>query len=258
MRPARPGLPVLVLVVMVLIAPIVSAAAGKPTFPAAPQPGHFISDTASLVGAGDGSEIDRLAAALLAEKGYTISVVTIRSLATQSAAGYTIERYAAELMQSSPDERFRTHGMLLLVAAEDRTARIQLGSAWGSAHDERARKVMNRLMLPSFGKGDMSAGIIHGVRGLDAMGRQLPLPVVGQPQWMPSALVIDELGGPWWTVPALMAGAVLLVVGLVSLIRRGRRGWAWAIAAFVFGLLLARFFGSAEASGSEGGATGSW
>jgi uncharacterized protein len=161
-------------------------------------------------------------------------------------------------MQLSQEERFRTHGMLLLVAAEDRVARIQLGPAWGSAHDDRARKVMNRLILPSFRKGDFSAGIIQGVRGLDAMGRQLALPVAGQPQWMPSELVGEELGGPWWTLPALVVGAVLLIVGLVSLIRRGRRGWAWAIAAFVFGLLLARFFGSAEARGSEGGATGSW
>ena len=32
--------------------------------------------------------------------------------------------------------------------------------------------------------------------------------------------------------------------------------WACAAAAFVFALLLSRFFGSAEASGSEGGATG--
>ena len=90
------------------------------------------------------------------------------------------------------------------------------------------------------------------------MGRQLPLPVVGQPRWMPSALVVEELGGPWWTLPALVAGIILLVVAVGSLIRRGRRGWAWAIAAFVFGVLLARFFGSAEASDTEGGATGSW
>jgi uncharacterized membrane protein YgcG len=242
----------------VLVAPIVAAAVGKPTFPAPPQPGHVISDTAGLVGGGDGSEIDRLAAALLAEKGYPISVVTIRSLATQGASGYTIERYAAELMQSSTEERFRTHGMLLLVAAEDRAARIHLGSAWGSAHDDRARKVMTRLILPAFRRSDFSAGIIHGVRGLDAMGRQLPLPVVGQPQWMPSALVVEELGGPWWTLPAVAAGVILSIIGGVSLLRRGRRGWAWAIVAFVFGVLLARFFGSAEAGGSEGGATGSW
>ena len=55
------------------------------------------------------------------------------------------------------------------------------------------------------------------------MGRQLPLPVVGQPRWMPSALVVEELGGPWWTLPALVAGIILLVVAVGSLIRRGRR-----------------------------------
>ena len=31
----------------------------------------------------------------------------------------------------------------------------------------------NRLLLPAFRKGELSAGILNGVRGFDAMGRQL-------------------------------------------------------------------------------------
>jgi hypothetical protein len=61
-----------------------------------------------------------------------------------------------------------------------------------------------------------------------------------------------------WTLPALVGGGLVLLVGLVSLARRGRRSWAWAASAFIFALLLSRFFGSAEASGSGGGATGEW
>lgn len=258
MRPTRRAVQLAVLL-MALLAPMASDAVSQPSFPAPPPAGHVISDAAGVIGKEDGAEIGRMAAALLAEKGYPISVVTIRSLAAQGAGGHTIERYAAELLQSwHQDERGRSHGMLLLVAAEDRVARIQLGSAWGSAHDDRARRVMDRLILPAFRKGELSTGILDGVRGFDAMGRQLALPAVGQPSWMPRALVVEGLDQPWWMLPALVAGGLVLMVGVVSLARRGRQSWAWAAAAFIFALLLSRFFGSAEASDSGGGATGGW
>jgi uncharacterized protein len=191
--------------------------------------------------------------------------VTIRSLAAQGAADYTIERYAAELMQHG-DEYFRSYGMLLLVAADNRTARIQLGSAWGTAHDGRARRVMGGMILPAFRKGDFSSGILAGVRGFDAMARQRNLPLRAQPWWLPAALDINALElnlpleGDWWVLPALAVGALVLVIGVISVARGGRKSWAWVAAAFIFGIVLSRIFGgSAEAgASSEGGATGKW
>lgn len=257
----------LVIVMMVLVAGTGAYAAGPPTFPAAPPPGRVISDAANLITSGDSSEIVRLAEALATEKRYPIRVVTIRSLASQGAAGYTIERYAAELMQSwRSDEHFRMYGMLLLVAAEDRAARIHLGSSWGTAHDGRARRVMDGMILPAFRKGQLSAGILAGVRGFDAMGRQLALPVRDQPSWMPAALDVNalelnlSLDDDWWVLPAFAVGGLVLVIGLISFARKGRKSWAWVAAAFIFGIILSRIFGggSAEASGSGGGATGDW
>jgi uncharacterized protein len=212
---------------------VVSDAVSQPSFPPPLPSGRFVADLAEVIGKGDGSEIDRLAVALLAETGYPVSVVTIRSLAAQGAGGYTIERYAAELLKSwTQDERVRTHGMLLVVAADDRAARIQLGSAWGSAHDRRARRVMNSLILPAFRKGHLSAGILQGVRGFDAMGRQLALPTLGQPSWMPRADVVEDLDDRWWMLPAFVGVGLVVIVGLVSLVRRGRR-WAWVLGAFI-------------------------
>ena len=242
-----------------LLAATVTDAIGKPSFPAPPPTGRFISDTAAVIRKEDAAEIDRMGAALLADKGLPIRVVTVRSLGTQGAGDYTIERYAAELLQTWEDAQPRTHSMLLLVSSEDRRARIQLGSAWGTAHDDRARRVMDRLILPAFRTGELSAGILNGVRGFDAMGRQLAMPSADRPAWVPAALLVEGLDDPWWTLPALVGGVLIVVVGLVSLVRSGRKSWAWAAAALIFGLVLARFFGgSAEASGSGGGATGSW
>ena len=253
----------LVVLLMALVAwPGAFDAMAKPSFPVPPAAGRFINDAAGLISTEDVAEIGRLADALLAEKRYPIGVVTIRSLSAQGAEGYTIERYAAELLQSwHQDQSLRTYGMLLLVAADNRAARIQLGSAWGHAHDGRARQVMDRLILPAFRRGEFSRGIRDGVRGFDAMGRQLSLPT-NQPWWMPSVpseIAVDALSEPWWALPALVAGGLVLLVALVSLARRGRRSWAWAAAAFILGIFLSRLFGgSAEASDSGGGATGEW
>ena len=238
---------------------LATGAFGAPSFPEPAAPGRVISDAAGVISRDDAAAIERLAGALRAEKGLPVSVVTIRSLAAQNAQGFTIERYAVELLQSQ-DEQMRSHGMLLVVASDDRRARIQLGSAWGTGHDERARRVMDRLILPAFRDGQLSKGILEGVRGFDAMARQLPVRAPGQPAWIPPALVVEGFDQPWWLPFAVAGGVIALAVLLVSLVRHGRRGWAWAVAAFVFGLLLARFFGgSAEASGDvEGGATGSW
>ena len=168
------------------------AAAGKPSFPAPPPAGRVTNDAAGLITKEHVAEIDRLAGALLAQKGYPVRIVTIRSLEAQDAEEYTIEEYAAELIQSwRDDQRFQQYGMLLLVAADDRKARIQLGSAWGDAHDGRARRVMNRMIVPAFKRGEFSAGILEGVRGFDAMGRQLTLEGVDPPWWMPSIPGVD-------------------------------------------------------------------
>lgn len=249
----------LVVFLMALVIPVALAAANQPSFPA-PLPGQVISDTAGLISKADAAKIERMAAALRAARGYPVGVVTIHSLAAQGAPAYTIDRYAAELLRSWPDEgQMRSHGMLLVVAADNRAARIQLGSAWGNAHDERARRVMNRMIVPAFRKAQFSAGIVDAVRGFDAMGRQLTLPAVGKPSWMPSVVVPEGLDGPWWLFLAIVGGAIVVVVGLGSVVKGGRRSWGWAAAAFIVALVLSRFFGgSAEASESGGGATGNW
>jgi len=136
--------------------------------------------------------------------------------------------------------------MLLLVAEDDRQARIQLGSAWGHAHDGREREIMDTLILPAFRRGEFSQGILDGVRGFDALGRGLAVPTPPL---------------PWWLIPAVAAAGLVLIGGVVSLSRSGRRGWAWAIAGFVGAILLSRAIAWArggDSSADESGVTGKW
>lgn len=239
-----------VLLALLLIAgPLVSTGWAQALFPTrGPSGGVIVSDEIGLIRVEQRREIERIGSTLFKETGFPVVVVTIKSLAAQRAGGYTIERYAREIVDTWKLEPVhRSHGMLLLVSEDDRRARIQLGPAWGSAHDGRAQEVMDSLILPAFRRGDLSQGLLDGVRGFDAMARGLAIP--SPPR-------------PWWLIPVAAAGGLLLVAGVVSLVKSGRKSWAWAIAGIVGGIVLARALayarGGGDSSADESGVTGKW
>jgi uncharacterized protein len=235
-------------------------------FPAAPAPGGFVVDDARLIAPFDQVDLEGLAAELRREHGYPITVVTIRSLAAQGASGYTIERYASEMLKSWPPDADRQgYGLTLLVSANDRLARIELGSAWRGAHEGRAREIMDHLILPAFRRGEMSKGILAGVKGFDALGRGRRLPGESMFGWLiPAALAPEDQ--PWWLMPAMAAGVTLLLLAVISLARSGRKGLAFAVGGFLGVILLSRAIalargGDSDDSGSSSertGATGKW
>jgi uncharacterized protein len=227
------------------------AAAGAVTFPSKPPGDRFYVDEAGLISEAEGKAINDVAQSLLKEEQIPLVVVTIRSLASHDAAGYTIERYAYELFNTwgIGSER-RNYGMLLLVSRQDRRARIELGSAWGHASNFQAQEVMNTLILPEFRQGSYAEGILAGVRGMDAMARGLALPKPKQ---------------PWWVLPAFLAFVAVCIGVIVSLFKSGRKGWGWALliglgALLFFLLRSAGRSGGAFGGGSSGGggASGSW
>ncbi|WP_300674552.1 TPM domain-containing protein [Desulfoluna sp.] len=224
------------------------------SFPEKPPAEHYYVDGAGLIDAEKGDRIDGVAAALLAEERIPLYVVTLTSLADYDAITMSIEEYATALFDEwGIGWEDRNYGILLLVSRGDRKARIELGADWGRDYDTQARQVMNELIIPSFKRGDYSTGIADGVRGLDAMARGLALP---------------KATAPWWFLPAVVGGFVLMVVVIINLFKSGRKGWAWALIA-VLGVIL--FFiirtmlssagsggGFGGGSSGGGGATGSW
>jgi len=225
--------------------------AGAVTFPEKPAKGHFYVDEAGLIGAAEGKEIDDVAGALLKEERVPLIVVTIKSLMSHDAAGYTIERYAFELFnQWGIGSERRNYGMLLLVSREDRKARIELGGAWGHSSNLQAQQVMSDLILPEFRRDSYSQGILAGVRGMNALARGLQLP---KPK------------PPWWVLPLFLAFLAVAIGVIVSLFKSGRKGWGWALliglGALLFFLLRASARGGGAFGGGSsggGGATGSW
>lgn len=191
------------------------------SFPAAPSSSGIVVDEARLIAPLDQVDLEGLAIALKRDRGYPITVVTIQSLSAHGATGYTLERYASEMLKAWPLETERQgYGLTLLVSADDRLARIELGSAWRGTHDKRAREITDRLILPALRRGDLSKGILAGVRGLDAMGRGLRLPGEWFGLMLPGPLA--ALAQPWWLIPAIVVGVVILV-GSVTPFGRSRR-----------------------------------
>jgi uncharacterized protein len=247
--------------------PLAGTGPAQVAFPSAPAPGRFVVDDAKLIAPLDQVDLEGLATELKREHGYPIAVITIRSLAAQGASGYTIERYASEMLKAWPaDAERQGYGLTLLVAADDRLARIELGSAWrGGAHDGRAREIMDHLILPAFRRGEMSKGILSAVKGFDAMGRGRRLPGESMFGWLIPA-GIAPADQPWWLPLALVGGVFALVAGVISLARSGRKGLAWAVVGFVGVIFLSRLIamatgrdsGDGDSSTESTGATGKW
>jgi uncharacterized protein len=228
-------------------------------FPEQPADRGFITDGANLISASDDAAIREIADLLLTDKAVPIIVVTIQSL-TAYGAYDGIESYAMALFDEwGIGLSDWNHGILLLVAVDDRKARIELGADWGQRKNGETDLIMDSLIVPAFKSGDFSGGIVAGVRGLDAMARDLEIPSRPKPDWY---------------YPAMIGLVLLAVFTFVSLYRRGSSGYAWLFwsAVFIALFFMLRAAASSSSSGSSGysgssfgggssgggGSTGSW
>ena len=237
-----------------LLGLLVLSQARAVSFPEKPPGEHFYVDQAVLLTGEDAAAIDKTAASLLSEEKIPILVVTIPSLISFQATGHTVDSYAAALFDEwGIGSQERNYGVLLLVSVGDRKARIELGKAWGGKHDADAKYIMDAIIVPAFKRGDFSSGISEGVNALDQMARGLALP---KPK------------SPWWVLPAMIFGTLLVIMVIISLFKSGRSGWAWALiigigAAIFFILRVAEAVGDSGdsfggGSSGGGGASGSW
>ena len=231
------------------------------TYPKRPGERDFILDEAKMISPADAQAIKPICDKLLTDRKTPISVVTIASLSAYGAKGWDISRYAMNLFGEwgiGFKEKGQNRGILLLISKGDRKARIELGADWGRTKDAHTQKIMNDLITADFKRGKFSAGILAGVKGLDAMAREQKIPARPRPAWH-----------TWVTLAVIGLG----IFTIVSLIRRGGSGWAWLLWGAVFaiiGTILYQMMASRSRSmgwgggsfgggfSGGGGATGSW
>lgn len=248
---------------LILLMGVFASSARAQDIELAPPPeGQYVLDYAGLIDLKDEEEINRIATACLAEKVIPIITVTIESMAEYGGAGMRIETFATllynqwEIGYERVNDEYWNKGILLLVARDDRVARIELGDGWDREHDDTARLILDDQIIRSFEQGNFSSGIRRGVEALDKMarGERLPRPPIS---WRNVAIIAVFIG--------------LAIFTVVSLIRRRASGWAWIFWGVVFGILgmvllnmmrgrRGGFSGGAFGGGFSGGggASGSW
>jgi uncharacterized protein len=199
-----------------------------------PQLTGAVVDQVGVLGAVK-SEIETKLRNLKEEKGSEVAVFVVASTAPE-----TIEQFSIRVVdQWKLGRKGIDDGVLILIAVQDRTVRIEVGRGLeGDIPDVTAFRIIQEQILPRFRAGDLSGGISAGVQSvIDRIhGLELPPPVPEQ----------NEQG-----LGAFLVILVFFVVGSViaSLLGSG----IGASASAAFGLLSALLFSSVFGALAIGG-----
>lgn len=222
------------------------------------RPGEreFIRDNAHILNEADALAIRTRCDKLLTDKATPIIVITIDRMADHGGAGLRIETFARllfdqwEIGHAQLNGQTWNTGILLLVSQQDRKARIELGNGWGRDKDAVCDRIMQDQIIPRFKSQDFSGGIRVGVEGLDAMARELPLPMAqvsskthassmpATPVTRSSSGFHDQSAAPTRVNPLIVLGLIgLAAFTAISLARSGSQGWAWVFWGVVLSLV---------------------
>ena len=226
-------------------------------FPLKPAEGKFLVDEANLLSVSSANELEPKLNELLKKTAIPIIFVSIHNQKAYGADSMSIERYASLLYDhwGIGHERITVEGrgvgrsvdipwnkgILLLVAVDDRKARIELGGGFLQHKNATCRSIMSDHIIPFFRKGDYQGGILTGIHALSQMAE-------GE--------TVEPPPRPWWHYGLMVLLVVLAIFTIVSLIRRGSSGWAWVFWAAVFAIIIWLFFSSLNNPGFGGGSCG--
>lgn len=124
-----------------------------------PESPKYVND---LTGTLTNSEVNTLTNQIkaLTQKNYAQLVV----LVVETTGDETIEQYATRVFDSwKPGDKDHDDGVLLLVAWQDHTVRIEIGYGLeGIITDAQSGKIIRNSIIPAFKKGDLAGGLQRG------------------------------------------------------------------------------------------------
>ncbi|MHC4582044.1 MAG: TPM domain-containing protein, partial [Planctomycetota bacterium] len=174
----------------------------------------YVTDLANLLTNQQEEQLERLLFAREKKTGVEIVVVTINSIKDfPGTSNRTIGEFATALFNAyGVGNMPRNDGVLLLVAAKDRKARIELGAGYGRSRDSDSSRIMSKKIIPSFRRGRYPEGIVKGAKSLAHEFAHIPLVPL------------------WVLIVALGIAVFALILIAISLFRNGKRGWGWICA----------------------------
>ena len=138
----------------------------------------WVIDRGQFLDAEFKTEMTRTLAAFHAETCHTLVLVTAASL-----EGQAIESYSLALANDLGLGYTRfNNGLMLLVAPNDRRARIEVGCGLEDVvSDTAAAQIMSQQLVPAFRSGNYAEGIREGMRELMLLTRRKIIPPAYRP-----------------------------------------------------------------------------
>ncbi len=184
-----------------------------------------VTDLTGTLTAGEQADLEQKLAAFEARKGAQIAVLVVPSTQPEAIEQYSIRVVEAwKLGRGKPDD-----GVLLLLAKDDHTLRIEVGRGLeGALTDATSNRIIDETIVPLLKQGQYSAGINAGAAQIMQVvdGEALPPP---DTSWK------GGRGSLWNALPALFIG--YLVVSSILRAVFGRVGGA-AVTGGVMGAMV--------------------
>jgi len=174
--------------VLFALALLLASAPLMAAFPPAPALKQRVNDYAGMISPQARQQIEQKLAALEAEDGTQIAILTVPSL-----EGEPIEEFSIRVAEAWKlgDEK-RDNGVLLIVSKGDRKVRIEVGYGLeGTLTDLESGRIIRGVIQPAFKSGDFDAGFTGAADALVAAvkGEYKAEPKKGDKD-KPSALVV--------------------------------------------------------------------
>lgn len=185
---------------LLCLSPLLALAGGNGGLVEVPTLTARVTDLADTLSPQQQQALEAKLAAFEAHKGSQVAVLIVPT--TQPEA---IEQYAIRVVdQWKLGRKDVDDGVLVLLAANDRKVRIEVGYGLeGVLPDVIAKRIIENVMIPQFRQGDYYAGLDAGIDAVTGVIEGEPLP---EPQRQANA------GGSAWEgmLPLLLIGGVVV------------------------------------------------
>ena len=191
---------------------------------------QHVTDQTGTLNASQISELETMLVGLEQRKGSQLAVLIVSTTGSEA-----LENYSLAVAEKNKLGRSKTDdGILLLIAKDDRKARIEVGYGLeGAVPDALASRIIREYLTPKFRQGDFFGGIKDSLQALTKLidGEALPPPMnvdegKSQPDFVFAGIVgffIGAVAGIFTFIPA-------------TLRRLGAAGFAGFLATMMFTL----------------------
>ncbi len=221
------------LVLVILLAPFFTQAYVSPG-----RPTGLVNDFANVIPSSARISIESKLQSLQQSTGIQVAVTTVPSLGDE-----TIDSYAVALFQDwGIGIKGKDNGLLILVAPNDRQARIEVGYGLeGTVTDLQAGNIVNDVMLPAFKTGDYAGGISDAVDALSGIIAKDPTIIAAYSG--PSSQSAAQTGDWQKNIFAFFFLGVIILNALARTLGRTKSWWLGGVIGAVIGLIIGFIWG---------------